>query len=56
MNDNKKLINQMLPPIYQQNNASVMRTNYPGYFTRDEASRKQEAASDSKSDTGRYRM
>ncbi|CAF1470079.1 unnamed protein product [Adineta steineri] len=45
MNDNKKLINQMLPPIYQQNNASVMRTNYPGNFIVDKTSRKQENVS-----------
>jgi hypothetical protein len=49
MTDNKKLLNQMLPPTYQQNNASVMRTNYPGYFPSDKASRKPEVAPDSKS-------
>ncbi|CAF1018673.1 unnamed protein product [Adineta ricciae] len=46
MNDNKKLITQMLPPIYQQNDASILRTNYPGHFNSNETSRKPEVASE----------
>ena len=49
MNDNKKLITQMLPPIYQQNDASILRTNYPGHFNSADISRKPEVASESKS-------
>ena len=46
MIDNQTLFDQMLPPIYQQNNASIMRTNYPGYFTATDAPRRHGAASD----------
>ena len=52
MIDNQPLFDQMLPPIYQQNNASVMRTNYPGYFTTETPMRKQTIGSDSQSDAG----
>lgn len=46
----------MLPPIYQQNSASIMRTNYPGYFsTNQEAGRPcTTAASDVQSDAGPF--
>lgn len=50
MIDNQTLFDEMLPPIYQQNNASIMRTNYPGYFTPDEAPRRYGANSDIQSD------
>jgi hypothetical protein len=52
MIDNQTLFDQMLPPIYQQNNASIMRTNYPGYFTTDEAPRRYGAVSDIQSEAG----
>jgi hypothetical protein len=52
MIDNQTLFDQMLPPIYQQNNASIMRTNYPGYFSTTEPPRKHGAASDVQSDAG----
>jgi hypothetical protein len=52
MIENQTLFDQMLPPIYQQNNASIMRTNYPGYFTPDEAPRRYGTTSDIQSDTG----
>ena len=50
--ENQTLFDQLLPPIYQQNSASIMRTNYPGYFTGDEPARKQTAKSDTQSDMG----
>lgn len=49
--DNQTLFDQMLPAVYQQNNASVMRTNYPGYFDVEEPRRKQTIGSDSQSDS-----
>jgi hypothetical protein len=52
MIDNQTLFDQMLPPIYQQNNASIMRTNYPGYFTATDAPRRYGTASDAQSDAG----
>lgn len=52
MIDNQTLFDQMLPPIYQQNNASIMRTNYPGYFSTDEAPRRRGATSDLQSEAG----
>lgn len=52
MIDNQTLFDQMLPPIYQQNNASIMRTNYPGYFTTDEAPRRLAPTSDIQSEAG----
>ncbi len=52
MIDNQTLFDQMLPPFYQQNNASIMRTNYPGYFTPDQAPRRHGAASDIQSEAG----
>jgi hypothetical protein len=52
MIDNQTLFDQMLPPIYQQNNASIMRTNYPGYFATNEAPRRYGAYSDIPSESG----
>jgi hypothetical protein len=52
MIDNQTLFDQMLPPIYQQNNASIMRTNYPGYFTSEESPRRYGTGSDAQSDAG----
>jgi hypothetical protein len=53
MIDNQTLFDQILPPVYQQNNASIMRTNYPGYFTTDDAPRRHGASSsDIQSDAG----
>ena len=51
MIDNQTLFDQMLPPIYQQNNASIMRTNYPGYFSTEKSPRRQ-AAMNVQADTG----
>ena len=51
MIDNQTLFDQMLPPIYQQNNASIMRTNYPGYFSTEKSPRRQ-AAMNVQPDTG----
>ena len=50
--DNQTLFDQMLPPIYQQNNASIMRTNYPGYFSTNEAPRRRPPGSDAHSEAG----
>ncbi|CAF3888321.1 unnamed protein product [Rotaria sp. Silwood2] len=53
MIDNQTLFDQMLPPIYQQNTASIMRTNYPGYFnTNQEPQRRAAGSSDTQSDVG----
>jgi len=52
MVDNQTLFDKMLPPIYQQNNASIMRTNYPGYFTTDKAPRRHDTASDIQAEAG----
>lgn len=50
--ENQTLFEQALPPVYQQNNASIMRTNYPGYFTTDETSQRHGAHSDIHSEAG----
>ncbi len=52
MIDNQTLFDKMLPPVYQQNNASIMRTNYPGYFATGEAPRRRGAPSDTQSESG----
>ncbi|CAF5013081.1 unnamed protein product, partial [Rotaria socialis] len=52
MIDNQTLFDQMLPPIYQQNTASIMRTNYPGYFNTDQQSQRRTVSSDSQLDAG----
>ena len=52
MIDNQTLLDQAPPPIYQQNNASIMRTNYPGYFLDDQAHRRHTSPSDVHSDVG----
>ncbi|CAF4533134.1 unnamed protein product [Rotaria sp. Silwood1] len=52
MIDNQTLFDQMLPSIYQQNTASIMRTNYPGYFNTNQELQRRAPSSDSQSDVG----
>lgn len=52
MIENQTLFDQMLPPTYQQNTASIMRTNYPGYFTTRQESQRHTVSSDSRTDVG----
>ena len=52
MIDNQTLFDRMLPPIYQQNSASIMRTNYPGYFDPNQQRRRHVGTSDTHLDVG----
>ncbi|CAF1157364.1 unnamed protein product [Rotaria sordida] len=52
MIDNQTLFDQMLPPIYQQNTASIMRTNYPGYFNTNQEPQRRATGSDIQLDVG----
>jgi hypothetical protein len=49
--DSQRLFDQMLPWTYQQNSASVMRTNYPNSFANDVASDQTTDASQMTSET-----